>query len=380
MNRMGIFVLYDVSGRVDDYVCFLLNSMLEVVQRLIVIINGDVKSTGYKKLEKCSDAVFVRGNYGYDAGAYKDTFIRVLAGEKWDEIILFNDTFYGPFYPWKEIFKEMEDDDEDFWGLSRHPGGGSRLESGREVPWHIQSYFLVCRRSLFLSSCWQDFWNVLDYPGIYHEAIEKFEVYFSEYFTGKGYRSAAFSDRTNIDIAYGRNPCICYFDRLIKDGKFPIIKKKAFRLESLNEVKETMDYIKKHSGYSVELIEANLRRLCRENRIHLLAPFDSASLEQFYNRHRRVFIYGHGNYGKGIAEYFRYKGWKPDGFVVTDNAEKDPDVLIYDTVHLGPEDGIILALGEKAFHEVYQTVKKDLDAGQLCCPQYDFGRRQGRET
>lgn len=378
MKRIGVFVLYDASGQVDDYVCFLLNSMLEVVQRLIVIINGAVKSSGYKKLEECSNVVFVRENYGYDAGAYKDAFIKFLAGEKWenwDEIILFNDTFYGPFYPWKELFKEMDEEEADFWGLSRHPGGGDRLMTGREVPWHIQAYFLVCKRPLFLSPCWKDFWDTLEYPGTYHEAVEKFEVYFSEYFTGKGYQSAAFSDRINIDIAYGRNPCICYFYPLIKEGKFPIIKKKAFRLESLNKAMEIMDYIEKCFGYSVEMVVSNMRRLCREKQINPLAPFDADSLEQFYKLHQRVFIYGHGNYGRGIAEYFRYKGWKPDGFIVTDNVEKDSDVLIYDTLHFGPEDGIILALGEKAFCEVYQTVKRDMDAGQLCCPQYDFEKR-----
>ena len=40
------------------------------------------------------------------------------------------------------------------------------------------------------------------------------------------------------------------------------------------------------------------------------------------------------------------------------------------------DDGVILALGEKAFHEVYQTVKDDLSAGQLYCPQYGIEMRE----
>ena len=292
----------------------------------------------------------------------------------WDEIILFNDTFYGPVYSWKEVFKKMAKEEVDFWGLSRHPGGGGRLMNGRVLPQHIQSYFLVCKRSLFLSSCWRRFWNALEYPKTYHEAVEKFEIYFSEYFTEKGYQSKAFSDRKNIDIAYGRDPCICCFYSLIKDGMFPIIKKKAVCLENLSKMKMIVDYIKKCSGYNIELIGLNMRRLCKEKRVNPLAPFNLAFLDQFYNQYQRVFIYGHGNYGKGIAEYFRYKGWKLDGFVVTCNAEKDPDVLVYKDIRFGSEDGIILALGEKAFYEVYPMVIKDLNTEQLCCPScYQIG-------
>ncbi len=375
MKRIGIFVSYDASGQMDGYVYFLLNSMLEIVQKLVVIINGSVRSYCYKELKKYSDTIFVRENYGYDAGAYKDAFTRFLADEKWenwDEIILFNDTFYGPFHPWEEVFKEMDEEKTDFWGLSRHPGGGDRLVTGRKVPQHIQAYFLVCKRSMFLSSCWQEFWNELEYPGTYFEAVEKFEVYFSEYFTKKGYQNEAFTDKSSIEIAYGRNPCIYYFYPLMMDDKFPIIKKKAVRLENLNKLKEIMDNIKKCSGYNVEFIDENMRRLCGENQINPLAPFDLTYLGKFYNRYQRVFIYGHGNYGKGIAEYFRYKGWKLDGFVVTDHTEKEQDVFAYSDMHFDSEDGIILALGEKGFHEVYPTVKKELNIGQLCYPQYEF--------
>lgn len=377
MNRIGVFVFYDERGFVDDYVCYLLNSIQEIVKRLIIITNGIVKNFGYEKLKQYSDTIFVRENYGYDAGAYKDLFTNFLSDEKWekwDEIILFNDTFYGPVYSWKEVFKKMAKEEVDFWGLSRHPGGGGRLMNGRVLPQHIQSYFLVCKRSLFLSSCWRRFWNALEYPKTYHEAVEKFEIYFSEYFTEKGYQSKALSDRKNIDIAYGRDPCICCFYSLIKDGMFPIIKKKAVCLENLSKMKMIVDYIKKCSGYNIELIGLNMRRLFKDKRVNPLAPFNLAFLDQFYNQYQRVFIYGHGNYGKGIAEYFRYKGWKLDGFVVTCNAEKDPDVLVYKDIRFGSEDGIILALGEKAFYEVYPMVIKDLNTEQLCCPScYQIG-------
>ena len=81
MNRIGVFVFYDERGFVDDYVCYLLNSIQEIVKRLIIITNGIVKNFGYEKLKQYSDTIFVRENYGYDAGAYKDLFTNFLSDE-----------------------------------------------------------------------------------------------------------------------------------------------------------------------------------------------------------------------------------------------------------------------------------------------------------
>ena len=99
MKRLGVFVFYDASGIVDPYVEYLLESMKNIIQKLIIIINGEIKDEEYNKLKKYSQDIFIRKNYGYDAGAYKDVFMQFLTRKeqiKWDEIILFNDTFYGP--------------------------------------------------------------------------------------------------------------------------------------------------------------------------------------------------------------------------------------------------------------------------------------------
>ena len=47
MKRMGIFIFYDEAGIVDEYIEVLLSSMQDILERLVVIVNGNVRDEGY---------------------------------------------------------------------------------------------------------------------------------------------------------------------------------------------------------------------------------------------------------------------------------------------------------------------------------------------
>ncbi len=373
MKRIGVFVFYDSDGHVDEYIEVLLSSMRTVLQKLIIVVNGRVKPSGYVKLKRYSDSIIIRENFGFDAGAYREIFTKNLSSDMlqgWDEVVLFNDTFYGPFYSWNTVWGKMENEQADFWGISRHPKGGRKLTNGKSMPSHIQGYFLVCRKSLFLSRDWMEFWDTMEYPQTYQEAIEKYEIRFSEYFLKKGYGGKAFTDKSCIPVAYGENPCMCYFRPLIETEGFPILKKKVMQLEYLDGVKNVLNYLDKNTDYKTELIVSNIERLCRGGKISPLEPFEGIRLERFYHCHKQIYIYGHGAYGKGIAGYFTYRGWTYKGFLVTEKREKDDRVSAYRDVKIENGDGVVLALGKEFFYEVYSEVRKDLTEEQLCYPEY----------
>lgn len=374
MRRLGVFVFYDAYGQVDKYVETLLDSFQLIFSKLVILINGKIKSLSYEKLNRYSNNIIIRENVGYDAGAYKDFFTKFLLKkelEKWDEIVLFNDTFYGPFYSWEKVFSEMEKEQIDFWGLSRYPGGGSKLSTGKDKPEHIQGYFLACNKKMFLSHDWNEFWNVLEYPRTYQEAVEKFEIYFTVYFSGKGFKNKAFTDKSHINIEYGKNPYLYYFYEFIKYDKFPILKRKSICLEHLNKVKEIVDYLKEHTKYDTGLIDENIVRLYEEKIIFPIAPFNGKKLKKFCEIHDRIFIYGHGAYGKGLARYFEYKKWHYDGFIVTEKTDDNTNVFIFKEMQINLNDGIILALGKIAFQEVYPIINKKLDDKQLYYLNYE---------
>ncbi len=370
VKRMGIFVFYDVSGTVDEYVEFLLNSMCGIIQKLIIMVNGTIKPIGYNILKKYSNDIFIRENKGYDAGAYKDAFINVLTYEDyriWDEIVLFNDTFYGPLYPWKKIFLEMEKKKIDFWGLSRYKG--KRNKDEMYIPSHIQAYFLVCRKSLIQTEAFRLFWEKMEYPNTYNETIENFEIRFSTYFSEKGYKNSAFTDNGFGKNVYNKNLYMEYEYELIKEMGFPLIKRKVFYLTRFERIEKVISYIRNHTDYNVNMIYSNLERRYKEGKINILAPFHPIHLEEFYNAHKRIFIYGYGIYGKNLAKYFIYKHWKHNGFLVTKKEVNEENILVYSEVVFTKEDGIILALGKKALAEVYPIVKKELEDIQIFLPE-----------
>ena len=98
-NRLAIFVFYDEDGIVDKYVEYLLLNLAKQVQRTIVVVNGKINDISRKKLEVYTPEIYIRENKGYDAGAYKDILTKYLSLneiKQFDEIVLLNDTFYGP--------------------------------------------------------------------------------------------------------------------------------------------------------------------------------------------------------------------------------------------------------------------------------------------
>jgi rhamnosyltransferase len=373
-KRLAIFVFYDNEGVVDDYKLYLLDSLTNVVERLIIVVNGYIRLEDSNKLKNIADDIFYRENIGFDGGAYKDAFCKyidvgVLDG--YDEIVMMNDTFYGPLFPWNNVFEKMESKKCDFWGLSRFYGGGKVLGYGANIQEHIQGYFIVCNKSLFMSDLFARFWSGLEYPKTYQEAIENFEIGFSVYFKSYGLGYCAYSDYLFGDCNRMLEGQVLYMTKayeLISDLSFPVLKRKALRIGNFEENFKYFDYIRENTDYDVELILKKLIRQCESEKI---IPFNPLEIYKFYRRHDRVFIYGAGNYGKNIAALFKRNGWRYEAFIVSDDQEaNDKDVICYERTNIKQDDGIILAVGERYFGEIYNLLKAKHSDNQLLLPVY----------
>lgn len=371
VKRLGIFVFYDTSGIVDMYVQELLKSLLPQLDKLVIAVNGMITDASRRKLEKYSESIFIRENKGFDAGGYKEIFLNFMADEdweQWDEILLFNDTFYGPVVSWNLVFDKMQEQKKlDFWGLSRYEGD-SFCDKGVGYPSHIQSYFLVCRKRLTLSPFFGKFWNSFDYTINRREATEQFEIRFTTYFSEKGFVGKAYMDvmDKHIDMEPGCIPYIRYPYELLSELHFPVIKRTAITVDNFTNVRKVLEYIEKNTNYNTELIYHHLTRLAHENRTNSL--FNPVQLKEFCNTHKRIYIYGHGKLGTNLAEFFDYKGWNYEGFLISEKSDQETDAFVYHNMEFSKDDGIILALGRKAYQEVYPIVKKDLDISQLLLP------------
>ena len=141
-KRLIIFVFYDKEGIVDNYVRYYIKSLMEVADRFIIISNTSLDKKNQDLLMEYTQEVYVRSNQGFDMGAYKYVLENVLDLDEintYDEIVLSNDTCYGPLVPFSHIFAKMETRVADFWGIDYQENGPFSC---------LTSNFLVFRKNV----------------------------------------------------------------------------------------------------------------------------------------------------------------------------------------------------------------------------------------
>lgn len=277
-KRLGIFVFYDRDGIVDEYVTYLLRALRQELDRLVIVCNGVLQPEGRRRLEAFTQEVYVRENRGYDAAAYRAAFEQYLGWrqlEGYEELVLCNDTFYGPFWPLRTVFDRMDERPElDFWGLTVH----ARMEAGgwQEsrygcLPEHLQSYFLVVRSRLLHAQAFREFWRkVPREPDTVRETISEFEVRFTHAFSRLGYRWAPYADTRSLDDRGGMtpvNPNVYNCAELVERFRCPILKRRAFT-DTIQEMTtdngnpaRALAYVASHSDYDISMILRHLLRL-----------------------------------------------------------------------------------------------------------------------
>lgn len=358
MKRLGIFVFYDEDGIVDEYVYKLLDEVVSFCEYFVIVCNGIIEEVYKKHLANYATEIIVRNNKGYDAGAYKDTILYLHEKEvlhKYDELLLINDTFFGPFYSLNDFFnRTILEKEIDFWGMTKHPEG-DLYDGMYRFDWHIQSYFLLIKYRMFHSKEFLQFWKNLDDADDLAQTVMKFEVGFSTFFRGLGYRGECYCDLVNIGIPirYNENPYMRNPYELIKSLQMPFLKIKSIYIESdncLNALK-AIDYLEEMKLYNVEYIWQHIRRISAKH-----SYFDRYKLDAFCKKYSKLYIYGAGQLGHRIKQYLNYKGYQEEGFVVSRKQDCEADMVTIDQVRIDSTSGIIVAMNRKHTAEVIDVI------------------------
>ena len=264
MKRAGIFLFYDPEGKVDDYILGCLGSLQQHMDYLLVVSNSPLDETNRKRLESVSSEVMERKNVGYDVGAYRDG-LRHLGWDHmgdYDELVLFNYTFFAPIHPWASLFERTDKWDTDFWGITEHDEVRPHPFLPKLVmPRHIQSHWIAVRASLSTTKDWRSYWE--DMPPIesYNDSIQWHESRFTGYFNALGYRHEV---AYNVDDYPSANPVFDNANLLLQDG-CPILKRRnlfhnPLHLDRFAIIGADMLEQARLAGYDTDLILSNLAR------------------------------------------------------------------------------------------------------------------------
>ena len=323
MRRLGILTVYNRQGIVHPYLEYYINDLKNILDELIIMVNGSISEDGENILRKYSRRVYTRENIGYDAAAYQEIFNVYIDSQEiklYDELLITNDTCFGPFESFSTIFKNMQDSDIDYWGFTEE-----------QSPWaHLQSYFLVFRKKTIEHAVAYICSHITNDTTDKWQVVFQFEQGLSSYLWRKGFKRGSYSKLINCHM-------FTWPYQQVKNGKCPVLKKRCFA--KYNEIKPNiiaaLKYIKQNFSYDLKYITAvveseydifedwdmliNSYPYVEDSFEFSLPDATVEEIEEYCRNNKDLLIYGAGRTAQYI--YWYYKDIIDDfkGFIVSDN-------------------------------------------------------------
>lgn len=262
-RRLVIYAVWDRRGGIEDFIPYALSRLRPHAERIVVVVNGSLASAGRAKLADVCDEVLVRQNRGYDIWAHKHAIDHLGTRiEEFDEVILTNDTWFGPVREFDPLLERMDRSSADFWGMTDHPRESPNpfTKSGI-LPYHLQSYWIAVRRRMVRSVAWATYWRDLPEMPEYLDAVLTHEAVFTEHFTSHGFTSDVAFAATEYPTSH---PALFNPDLLLRDGcptlkRRPLFHWPPFLDRHAVVGRWILEQVERY-GYPVELIWRNLAR------------------------------------------------------------------------------------------------------------------------
>jgi hypothetical protein len=149
--KVALFMHYDRAGRVPGPVIGYIEDLIANGFSVVFVTNsGILTEAGEARLKAICAAVFVRHNRGYDFGAWRDVIDALrLPAANTEELLIINDSMYGPLAPLAPTLAKLDYQVADIWGLT---------ESWQER-YHLQSFFLAFGPAALQSPAFKQFWH-----------------------------------------------------------------------------------------------------------------------------------------------------------------------------------------------------------------------------
>jgi lipopolysaccharide biosynthesis protein len=290
MKRLCIFAHYDRDNIVDRYVLNYLQGLRSVAQHIVFVSTSRLTDPDIETLGHLCDSVITRENIGYDFMSWQAGLASIDDIAAYDELIVCNDSVYGPLYPLENVFDTMARQTCDFWGITGH----------RHRAFHLQSYFIVFKRHMTDSKPFREFWRSITPEESKATIVEKYEIGLTDGFVKEGFKPATYVHYSPSYLRYLRTvgppwtfqKCLwlfvvvplsgvvprwntmalrpedhfpithAYWKEIIVRHKMPFLKIEVLRHNPIRVCINNYErVIAKHSDYDVTLIKNHLRRM-----------------------------------------------------------------------------------------------------------------------
>ncbi len=262
MKRIAIFASYSKEGIIADYVLYYLQGLKNVADDIVFIADNEIQKEEAKKLQGLVTYYKCERHGCYDFGSYRIGFEwlekkRIL--DEVDELIFCNDSCYGPVYPLKDIFEEMDSRKSvDFWGMF----------DSNESEHHIMSFFLSFKKKVFQSHEFCNFVHSFRKLGNFWDYVDQYEKRFTAILEKAGFKSDVFlkiDKESLLKYAYqsGNGNIMLYPVTICRHG-MPLIKVKAMNNTFGNDLRESpievMEMLKDTNKELFKIVKDDLER------------------------------------------------------------------------------------------------------------------------
>lgn len=263
-KRCTVFASFSEDGSIPEYVCYYLKALCEVSDYVIFVADNCIKEKSeISKLSDCVDYAIFKRHGGYDFGSWRigiNTLIKNKIYDKFDQIVLANDSCYGPVFPFKSYFEDMDNRDCDFWGFI----------DNQDTRYHILSFFMVFKNKIVRDGSLTKFLNNLPTELTSHEAIffgeRELTMYLSDYKSAVFLHDLCQENMMGVLAGNGNSTVWpCYSLKM----KIPLVKVKSLTGLFENQLYENrfdaLEMIKQENVKLWEIICGDLKR--RNNEI-----------------------------------------------------------------------------------------------------------------
>lgn len=228
-KRYAVFAGYNPSGTIPPYVITYLKGLNEVTDGVVYIADSALNAGEEQKLKGLTIHTEHTRHNEYDWGSYKRGYNWLMHNgylENAKELILANDSTYAPLGgSFKPMFEKMDKrKDLDFWGDSRNKAFNP----------HIQSYFMVFRRPVFLRPKFRSFLNSVVHidqmPGYHSGYITNYEIRITPVLEEQGYKWDSYIDYAHFPLnpEYDTTDINSYPLTAIRDFNHLFLKRRTF--------------------------------------------------------------------------------------------------------------------------------------------------------
>lgn len=265
-HRVAVFASYSSDGILPPQVIPYLQGLKHLTTAIVVVFDNDLLPGEKEKIMGLANHI-ITGRHGeYDFGSYKRGYIYALeAGllDRADDLILCNDSCFGPIGSFAPMFAEMEKKRLDFWGAT----------DSHELSYHLQSYFVVLTRNVFKSPPFSNFIKSITKQKNVQEVILNYELGLTKKLQEAGFQAGALVSN-NLAGIHERDPSynnLTLFPLYTLERGLPLVKVKALKSSHTNAdgINRLLDWLHQKSPeiYTCATSDITIGKFCETKEI-----------------------------------------------------------------------------------------------------------------